>query len=405
MHYKNKNLLNMIDKNILFFRKNIFLNKFLRLNMPVISMIKKEFIEIKRTRLIILLIIAPIIQVIIFGYVATTDIKNVKTIICDRDNSALSRKLTDKFLQSEYFKVVSYTRNEKDIDKFITGNKAVIGIYIPEKFSGNIKKTKRVPVQIIIDGSDSNMSTISLNRAVMIINAFSEDCFNEKMEIIKKVIGGLPSVIMEERVWYNPELKSSNTMVPGVVGLILTIITLAITAVAIVREKENGNIEQIVVTPIKPAEIIAGKVIPYILIAVLDIILITLASILVFKINFEGSFTLLVSLSFFMIFANLGIGIYISTISVTQQQALLSSIFFAVPNILLSGFLFPIKNMPEILQILTYLIPMRYYMVILRGIFLKGLSFMELLPQTTALFIIGVIIFILAIKQFRKTIE
>lgn len=373
------------------------------MNKPILAIIKKEFIEMKRTRLIALLIIAPILQVIVFGYVATTDIKNVKTVICDRDNSSLSRKLAEKFLKSEYFKVVSYTRNEKDIDRFISGNKAVIGIYIPENFSKNIKRAKKAPVQLIIDGTDSNMSTISLSRAIVIINSFSEDCFKEKMEIMKKVIGGVPSLIMEERIWYNPELKSANTMVPGVVGLILTIVTLVITAVAIVREKETGNIEQVIVTPVKPAEIIAGKVIPYILIALIDIILITLASIFVFRINFEGSFILLVALSSFMIFANLGIGIYVSTISSTQQQALLSAVFFAMPSILLSGFLFPIKNMPEILQLLTYLIPMRYYIVILRGIFLKGLGFMELLPQTLALFIFGIIIFTLAIKQFRKT--
>ncbi len=374
------------------------------MNKPILAIIKKEFIEIKRSHLIALLIISPILQVIVFGYVATTDIKNVKTVICDRDNSELSRKLTGKFLNSEYFKVVAYTRNEKDIDEFIKSNKAVIGIYIPEKFSENIKRTKKTPVQIIIDGTDSNMSTISLSRTVMIINAFSEDCFKQKMEIMKKIIGGLPSLSMEERIFFNTELKSANTMVPGVVGLILTIVTLAITAVAIVREKETGNIEQIIVTPVKPAEIIAGKVIPYILIALLDIVLITLTSIFIFRISFEGSFTLLVALSFFLILANLGIGIYVSTISSTQQQALLSSIFFAVPSILLSGFLFPIKNMPEILQLLTFFIPMRYYMVILRGIFLKGLGFMELLPQTLALFVFGVIIFIVAIKQFRKQI-
>jgi ABC-2 type transport system permease protein len=368
-------------------------------------MIKKEFIEIKRSKLIGLLIIAPIIQVIIFGYVATTDIKNVKTILCDMDNSTESKKLCDKFLNTEYFKIVDKIKNPNEIDKFILQNKAVIAISIPAKFSSDLKNSKKTFVQIIVDGSDSNMSTISLSRAVMIINSFSEDYFKPKIEIIKKIAGGVPEIIMEERIWYNPELKSANTMVPGVVGLILTIVTLAITAVAIVREKESGNIEQVLVTPIKPSEIIAGKVIPYIIIALLDIILITVTSIVVFRINFEGSFILLIGLSLFMILANLGLGIFVSTISTTQQQALLSSIFIAVPSILLSGFLFPIKNMPEILQLLTYLIPMRYYMVILRGIFLKGLGFFELLPQTLALLIFGIVIFSIAIKEFRKIVD
>lgn len=375
------------------------------MNNPIFYMIKKEFIEIKRSKLIGLLIIAPIIQVIIFGYVATTDIKNVKTILCDMDNSTESKKLCDKFLNTEYFKIVDKIKNPNEIDKFILQNKAVIAISIPAKFSSDLKNSKKTFVQIIVDGTDSNMSTISLSRAVMIINSFSEDYFKPKIEIIKKIAGGVPEIIMEERIWYNPELKSANTMVPGVVGLILTIVTLAITAVAIVREKESGNIEQVLVTPIKPLEIIAGKVIPYIIIALLDIILITVASILVFRINFEGSFILLIGLSLFMILANLGLGIFVSTISTTQQQALLSSIFIAVPSILLSGFLFPIKNMPEILQLLTYLIPMRYYMVILRGIFLKGLGFFELLPQTLALLIFGIVIFSIAIKEFRKIVD
>lgn len=375
------------------------------MNNSIFYMIKKEFIEIKRSKLIGLLIIAPIIQVIIFGYVATTDIKNVKTILCDMDNSTESKKLCDKFLNTEYFKIVDKIKNPNEIDKFILQNKAVIAISIPAKFSSDLKNSKKTFVQIIVDGTDSNMSTISLSRAVMIINSFSEDYFKPKIEIIKKIAGGVPEIIMEERIWYNPELKSANTMVPGVVGLILTIVTLAITAVAIVREKESGNIEQVLVTPIKPSEIIAGKVIPYIIIALLDIILITVASILVFRINFEGSFILLIGLSLFMILANLGLGIFVSTISTTQQQALLSSIFIAVPSILLSGFLFPIKNMPEILQLLTYLIPMRYYMVILRGIFLKGLGFFELLPQTLALLIFGIVIFSIAIKEFRKIVD
>lgn len=374
------------------------------MNRPVLSMIKKEFIEMKRTKLIALLIVAPIIQVIVFGYVATTDIKNVKIVICDKDKSSESRNFIDKFTATDDFKIIGCVLNENEIDGLIMQNKAVIGINIPTDFSTNIKKGKKVQVQIILDGSNSNMSVISLSRAIMIINAFSEDVFSQKMEIIKKKIGGVPEIVIQERMWYNPELKSANTMVPGVVGLILTIVTLAITAVAIVREKESGNIEQVVVTPIKPAEIIAGKIIPYIIISIIDIIIITLASILVFKINFEGSFTLLIALSLFFIFANLGLGIFVSTISTTQQQALFSALFFAVPSILLSGFLFPIKNMPEILQILTYFIPMRYFMIILRGIFLKGLSFVELLPQTFALLIFGIIIFSLAIKQFRKTI-
>ncbi len=243
-----------------------------------------------------------------------------------------------------------------------------------------------------------------MTRAVLIINGFSSEIFAKKMTQMKNVVGTLPSVVMEDRIWYNPELKSANTMVPGVIAMIVTIVTLVITALSLVREKESGNIEQMLVTPVKPWQIIAGKIIPYIFLALVDIILIIIVSLIVFRIDFAGNYFLLLGLSLIMIITNLGIGILISTISATQQQAMLTSIFFMMPNILLSGFIFPIKNMPLVLQWLTYLIPMRYYLVIVRGIFLKGLGFMELLPQTAALVIYGVIVFTIAVREFKKTV-
>jgi len=233
--------------------------------------------------------------------------------------------------------------------------------------------------------------------------AFSDKAFEKQFAVVKVIMGNLPGISLKERVWYNPELKSANVMVPGVIGLILAVVTLVIMSISIVREKEAGNIEQMIVTPIRPAQIIAGKVIPYIALGLVDIAIVVITCGIIFQTPFEGSFTLLLALSFFMIMVNLGIGIFISTISTTQQQAMFSAIFFMLPNILLSGFLFPIKNMPVVLQWLTYLIPMRYYMVIIKGIFLKGLGFFELLPQTLALFVYGAIIFTLAVMQFRKT--
>ncbi len=375
------------------------------MNNPVISMMKKEFIEIKRSGLIRLLVFAPILQVIIFGYVATTDIKHVSTIVCDEDVTAHSRALTGKFVNTRYFDVNYYTNGPGEIQKTLDTNKAAVCLRIPAGFSSAIKSGERVKVQLIVDGSDSNKSLISLNRAALIINGFSKNVFAQKMEKMKNLTGPLPSARMEERVWYNPELKSANTMVPGVIALILMIVTLIVSALAIVREKETGNIEQVMVAPIKPAEIIMGKVAPYIIIGLLDIALITVMGVIVFHIPFEGSFLLLLALSLFMILTNLGLGIYISTISSTQQQAMLSAMFFAFPSILLSGFVFPINNMPIVLQWFTYAIPMRYFITIIRGIFLKGLGFYELLPQTIALFVFGVIIFTLAIKKFKKIIN
>ncbi|MBN2754659.1 MAG: ABC transporter permease [Candidatus Goldbacteria bacterium] len=372
---------------------------------PVFYMIKKEMTEIKRTGMIKMLIVAPIIQMIIFGYVATTDIKHVSTAICIEKPSAQARGLADKFINSEYFNVKYNINNPEEIDKILGNSKALIGIRIPADFDTLIKKGKAVKVQVIIDGSDSNASLISMNRASSIIQGYSADVFAEKMEIMKPVIGNLPEIKLEERVWYNPELKSANTMVPGVMGMILMIITIIITAVSIVREKENGNIEQLVVTPIKPVEIIIGKTVPYIIFALADIVLITALCLLIFNISLEGSFILLLTLSLFMIFANLGLGILISTVSSTQQQAMLTSMFFIVPNILLSGFIFPINNMPAALQFIAYGLPLTHYNVILKGIFLKDLGFTELLPQTLALLAFGAVIFAVAIKQFRKTVS
>ena len=370
---------------------------------PVQYLFKKEMLEIRRSSLLKLLIIAPIFQVIIFGYVATTDIKNVKLLVCDEDRTAESRLLTDKLLNNDYFVLEEFTSEPKDIDRAFSQNRVIIAVRIPKGLGSAVKSAESVKAQVIVDGTDSNMSLISMNRAIMIINGFSRYVFADKMEAVRKKAGGLPAIEMEERVWYNPELRSADTMVPGVIGFIVMLVTLVIAAVAIVREKENGNLEQMVVTPVRPYQIILGKTLPYALIGLLDIVLVTVSAMLIFRIPFAGNFLVLIGLSLFFILANLGIGIYVSTISSTQQQAMLSSMFFALPNILLSGFIFPIKNMPEILQFFTYIIPMRYYMVIIRGVFLKGTGIAELFPQVLALLLMGIILFTLAIRHFKKT--
>ncbi|MCE5299787.1 MAG: ABC transporter permease [Spirochaetia bacterium] len=372
---------------------------------PVKHVMIKEVTEMKRMKIAAFLIVAPILQAIVFGFVAVTDIKNVPTMICDEDNSALSRALTDKFFNMDHFRVVLVTHDPQTIEKQLGSNRARVCLRIPPDFGENIRKGKRAPVQVIGDGTDSNSAVQTMSRVQLVVAAFSGEVFEKKLAAMKSVVGQLPSITMQERVWYNPELKSANVMVPGVIGLILAIVTMVIMSLSIVREKESGNIEQMVVTPITPAQIIAGKIIPYIVIGLIDICVVVVTCGIIFKTPFEGSFLLLLTLSLFMILVNLGIGIYISTISATQQQAMFSAIFFLMPNILLSGFLFPIKNMPEILQWLTYIIPMRYYMVIIRGIFLKGLGFMELLPQTFALFVYGAVVFAMAIKAFRKTVS
>lgn len=372
---------------------------------PIYHIFLKEFLEAKRNKIIIFLIIVPLIQVIIFGYVATTDIKNVETLICDQDNSPFSRTLTNIFINSEYFNVILYTKDPSSIQKNITNNKVRIALYIPHNFSNSIKKGESTSMQIIMDGTNSNMASLTINRAISLINNFSNDIFKKDFIQIKRLIGNIPEINIQERILYNQELKSSYSMLPGVIGLLLMIVTMAVTSISLVREKESGNIEQLIVTPVKPYQIIAGKILPYIFIAIIDIMLITILSLIVFDLTIKGSFTLLITLSLFMIFANLGIGIFISTITSTQRQAILADIFFFFPNMLLSGFLFPIKNMPTILQWITYLVPLKYYMIIIRGIFLKGLTFIELFPPIFSLFIFSVLIFSLSILRFKKKLS
>jgi ABC-2 type transport system permease protein len=369
---------------------------------PAFYIFKKEILEIRRGRLLPLLILMPLLQVIIFGFVATTDVKHVAMMVCDEDQSSSSRALADRFAHSEYFSIKVRTATPLDINKAFAANKVRICIRIPHGFMKSVKKGKAVKVQVLIDGSDSNTATLAMNYAASIIRQYSSDVFAERIHVMRNLTGPLPSVALEERIWYNPELKSSYMMVPGLVGLILAIVTLVITSVSLVREKESGNIEQLIVTPVRPWHIIAGKILPYAVIGVVDILIIALASMIIFGINFRGDFLLFLFFSFFMIISNLGLGIFISTVSRTQQQAMLSAVFIIFPSILLSGFIFAIKNMPGPMQWLTYLIPMRYYMVIVRGMFLKGLGWVELWPQVLALAGFGFALFGLAIWRFRK---
>lgn len=366
--------------------------------------VRKELIHIKRGNMLPMILVAPLIQIIIFGYVLTTEVKHIPLMIVDGSNSSYSRELIDKFSHTEYFNLKTISRDPGDIQPSLTGGDVVCALNIPADFEKNIKKAKETPVQFITDGSDSNAGNMAVSYASGIIASYSAEVFKEKMDQFKMIIGSIPGVSMEQRVWYNPDLSNTNTMIPGIAGMILMIVTMMIAALSLVKEKENGNMEHLMVTPIKPYELLIGKIIPYIVFGLLDITLITILGILIFDIPFKGNFVLLLSLSLINIFVNLGIGIFISTVSATQQQAMISAIFFMMPNMLLSGFIFPIKNMPEVIQYLTYILPLRYYMVILRGIFLKGLTFTDLIPEAGALLLYAVIIFTLSVKKFRRTV-
>lgn len=370
----------------------------------ILKIFHKEILHIIRGRMLPLLILAPILQMLVFGDVATTEIKHIPIMVIDRSLSLYSRLLISKFSNVEYFDLKSVSNDRNDIKTALTKGDVKCVLSIPEDFEEKIKKGEKTSLQFITDGSNSNTGSAAINYGSIIIYNFSKEIFGDKMRQFGNIVGHIPDISIEERIWFNPELKSTDTMIPGVIGLILIIVTMVIASLSLVKEKEYGNIEQLIVTPIKPYELLLGKIIPYIIIGLIDVVFITIAGVLIFNVPFRGNLLLLLVLSLLAIFVNLGVGTFISTISATQQQAMISAMFFMLPNMLLSGFIFPIKNMPVIIQYITYIMPLRYYITILRGIFLKGLTFMELLPEVTALFIYAFVVSVLALKKFKKTV-
>lgn len=373
----------------------------------VFHIVKKEFIQFRQDkRMLVISIIVPIIQLILLGYAANIDVKNLPIVICDMDNSRISRQYSQTLTNSGFFHEVKKIDKMKDIDNFIDNGKALIGIIIPENFGRDILSEKTVQVQSIVDGSDSNSATIGMNYLLMITTNYSQKFVIKKIERLKKMNINPRVINSEIRVWYNPELKSKNFMVPGVFGMILMITTLVLTSLAIIKEKENGTFEQLIVSPIKPFELILGKLIPFTIIGIIDIVLVLLVTVLWFGIPIKGNILLLFILSVIFLLSTLGLGLFVSTVVSTQQQAMMTSIFFIqMPMMFLSGFIFPIENMPKVIQLVTYIMPLRYYFSIVRGIFLKGVGIIELWKDALMLLILSILIFILSVFRFSKRLE
>lgn len=367
---------------------------------------RKEFLQIRRDkRMLPIIIIAPILQVILLGYAATVDIKNVKMVVCDMDRTRESRDLITRFTNSGYFTVVGYVDHPRMIDTYLDENRAIVAVSIPLNYGADVQTGKRTTLQVIADGTDANTANISLGYVTRIVGGISGNIMSERM--LSR--GGkleAPRIVPETRIWYNPELRSANFMVPGVVALLLFIITAAFTSIAIVREKEVGTMEQLLVTPIRPHQFILGKLLPFVVIGFLDVILVLTVATLWFAIPLKGSILLLFGLSAIYILNTLGIGLFVSTISRTQQQALMTAQFFIMfPSIFLSGFTFPIENMPFVVQQLTYLVPLRYFITIIRGLFLKGIGMEVLWQEALALFLFGVAILFASVMRFQKRLK
>jgi ABC-2 type transport system permease protein len=367
-------------------------------------LVRKEFQELRRNpRMFPVIFIAPVLQLFILGYAATTDVTNVPIIVLDADRSRASRDLIGRFEGSPYFSIAGVTSSDADVQRAIESRQAWMALSIPPQYGERIGRQEPVAVQIITDGTDSNSATVGLAYASTLITARAAELAEAGRPPGAPPVGSIEARI---RVWFNPQLLSLHFMVPGVLALLLMVITTVLGAMAIVREKELGTLEQLNVTPLRRWELTVGKLLPFGLIGMVDVILVVSVAVLWFEIPLRGSFPLLFLLSLVYLLCTLGLGLLVSTISHNQQQAMMTAVFFfMMPMIYLSGFIFPIENMPEWIQPVTYLIPLRYFLVILRGLFLKGVGLETFWPQALAMLAWGVGMLTLATLRSSKRLS
>ncbi len=370
------------------------------------QMIIKEFLQFKRDpKMFAIILVAPVIQLIFLGYAATLDVNVVHTAVWDQDRTEESRAFIEKFESSGYFLIDYAVSNYDELQEKIDNGKVIIGIVIPKNFQRKIFRRETAEVQAIFDGSDGNTAGIVAGYVQGITSDYSKNVLMQYQQKSGMKLS-LPTVHAETRAWYNPELKTRVFMVPAIVGLLLMIVTLILTSLAIVKEKEIGTMEQLIVTPIKPYQMIIGKLVPFTLLGFVSVIIVLTAMRFIFNIEVRGSITFLFASTFVYVLSLLGFGLFISTISKTQQQAMMMAIFVVMlPMVYLSGFAFPIENMPELIQYTTYLIPLRYFITIIRGVILKGIGFAELWPQLLILFVMGAGILFLSSLRFRKRLD
>lgn len=356
---------------------------------------KKELIQILRDRRTIMMVVfMPVMQVLIYGFGVNVDVKHLRTYVYDQDQTYLSRRLVTAFEQSDYFKILKRAENADQIHKGLDNGKAQVGLIIPPRFTADILKNKMPQLQLLIDGTDSTPANVALNSSQGIVANFIQQ------ERLSAVV--VSPIDFRPRLWYNPDLKSTYFMLPGLIALVLHLIVPMITANAIVREKEQGNIEQLLVTPIKPHELIIGKIIPYIGVGIIIALSIVLAMHFIFQVPIRGSIFTLFGLTMLYLTVCLGIGLWASTIAQNQQQASQIVMFFAMPSILLSGFIFPRETMPLWVHHIGYFLPMTYFLTIVRGIILKGMGFWDLIDQVWPLVLMAFGVIIFSIRRFRK---
>lgn len=362
-------------------------------------LIRKEFIQLRRDkRLMFLLFFFPLLQLIIFGYIFSTDVKHISMGVYDQAKTSESRAIVSSFKSAGYFTIVAYPESRAVLnDQMLHGN-VQCGIVILRDFSDISRRGGTPSLQVLVDGSDPNTGGTALQYATAIIQTKAASNIKVNPVFIKNA---LPLDYSAEML-YNPELKSSNYMVPGLIGTLIMMVMLLIASASLVKEREHGTMEQLIVMPFKKWEIILGKLLPFVIVGLLDATFIAVAGTLWFGVPFRGSPLLLLLFAGIFVFANLGLGLFVSTVSRTQQQAMMTAYFIVLPSMILSGLIFPIESMPTVVQWMTYLLPIRYFLIIVRGIFLKGAGLAELWQQGLILTIYCFVLFGLSVARFQK---
>jgi ABC-2 type transport system permease protein len=381
----------------------------------ILVILRKEFLQaFREPRMRVLLFLPPILQLIIFGYAVTLDVDHARIAWMDMDRTPESRALGARFVGSGRFDIVATPSSEEDVQRLLDHGQVHGVVRVLPGFARDLARGRATEVQVLLDGTNSNTASLVSAYAAGVINGYSNDVFagqTKNQQTIKVEIRGAgvarpsPPVESASRVWFNPDLRSRNYFVPGVAANILLMVTLMLTAQAIIREKEIGTLEQLMVTPLRPIELMLGKTLPFALVGLTNMMMITAGALLIFHVPFRGNFFLLLACAALFLMTSLGAGLFLSTISQTQQQANMGQFFFTTPAFMLSGFMFPIRNMPPVVQYLSYLNPLRYFMEIVRGVFLKGVGIEVLWPKMLCLTVYGVVVLSLAAARFHKTLD
>lgn len=364
----------------------------------IIAIIQKEFLHIIRdSRSLVIVFLLPIMMVLLYGYAITFDIKEIRLGILDEDRTPISRELVQKLTSSNYFKITAELKSRHEIEEGMLQRRFIAALVIPIDFARKLKTDSQNQVQLIVDGANSNAATVAINYVKSFLMSYS-------LEMNAQILR--PPLELQPRIWFNPDMKSAHFIVPGLVAVIMMLICTLLTSITITRERETGTMEQILVSPIRPSEIIFGKIAPYVLLALIDAIVVVVCARLIFDVPFRGSPWLLLLFCVIYVYAALSLGVFISARAKTQQVAMmLAQVTTTLPAIMLSGFIFPIISLPIVLQIISYLVPAKYFLIIIRGIMLKGIDLSYFYQPAIFLLAFGTVLLLVSVNRFKTNLE